>query len=140
MTGIASAGLRHVFLHDFVLNAEIGVYPEEHARRQRVRIAVNLGVQEQAGKPPKRLEDVVDYAAVADRVRAIVSAGHIAFVEELAERIAADCLLDGRVKVARIRVEKLDAFDDIGSAGVEIERLQAEVCPPSRTSSDGSEI
>jgi len=43
-------------------------------------------------------------------------------VETLAERIAALCLDDARVRSVRIRVEKLDVFPDATSVGVEIER------------------
>jgi dihydroneopterin aldolase len=40
----------------------------------------------------------------------------------MAERIAEACLMDARVQVARVRVEKLDVFADAVSAGVEVER------------------
>jgi dihydroneopterin aldolase len=43
-------------------------------------------------------------------------------VETLAEEIADICLDDGRVRVVRVRVEKLDVFDEAVSVGVEIER------------------
>jgi dihydroneopterin aldolase len=65
----------------------------------------------------------LDYELLADRVRAIAKAGHINLVETLAERIASACLLDARVLTARIRVEKLDVFDDTSAAGVEVERV-----------------
>jgi dihydroneopterin aldolase len=48
-------------------------------------------------------------------------------VETLAERIAEACLADPRIHLARIRVEKLDIFADAASAGVEIERRQADL-------------
>ncbi len=35
------------------------------------------------------------------------------------------CLTDGRIRSARVRVEKLDAFPDAASVGVEIERFSA---------------
>jgi len=120
-------GLRHVFLRDLVLPASIGVYPHEHAARQRVRINVDLGVTDdtaRSGIPVGRdeLGRVVDYETVANQVRAIVGAGHVRLAETLAERIAAACLMDERVELVRIRVEKLDIFPDAVSAGVEIER------------------
>ena len=73
------------------------------------------------------LSRVVDYEAMADRVRTIVSGGHVRLVETLAERIAEACLADRRVQLARIRVEKLDIFADAASAGVEIERRQSDL-------------
>jgi len=59
---------------------------------------------------------------VATAVRAIVAAGHIKLVETLAERIAAACLADTRVRLVHVRVEKLDVFQDAAAAGVAIVR------------------
>ena len=135
-TRIASAvrGLRHVFLRDMVLTASIGIYPHEHSAPQRVRINVDLAVEDDGARAASRagagrdeLSRVVDYEQVAINVRAIVSAGHVRLVETLAERIAEACLADHRVHAARIRVEKLDIFADATSAGVEIERRQADL-------------
>lgn len=130
MIASASAGIRHVFLRDMVLPASIGVYPHEHAAPQRVRVNVDLGVEDEAlraGAAVGRdeLPRVVDYEKVASRVRAIVGAGHTRLVETLAERIARACLDDPRVRLVRVRVEKLDIFPDAVSAGVEIERVRS---------------
>ncbi len=127
----AARGLRHVFLRDMVLQASIGIYPHEHETAQRVRINIDLGVEDDGARPLSRtgvgrdeLIRVVDYEAVANTVRRIAGAGHVRLVETLAERIAEACLTDKRVHLARIRVEKLDVFPDAVSAGVEIERRQ----------------
>jgi dihydroneopterin aldolase len=122
--------LRHVFLRDMVLPASIGIYPHEHAARQRVRINVDLGVDDDSALAgiavgPDELTRVVDYEKVANLVRSIVGSGHLRLVETLAEHIADACLNDARVRLVRIRVEKLDVFADAVSAGVEIERRSA---------------
>lgn len=129
MTGIASArlGMRHVFLRDMVLPASIGIYPHEHAATQRVRINVDLGVVDDSAVAgvavgPDELGRVVSYEKIANSVRAITASGHVRLVETLAERIVQACFADGRVRVVRVRVEKLDVFPDAVSAGVEIER------------------
>jgi dihydroneopterin aldolase len=130
----AQRALRHVFLHDMVLQASIGVHGFEHDAPQRIRINVDLGVADDAlllssragarapGPGEDQLSRVVDYEAVARQVRALVAAGHVRLIETLAERIAEACLADTRVRVARIRVEKLDIFADVEAVGVEIER------------------
>jgi dihydroneopterin aldolase len=130
----SARALRHVFLRDLVLPASIGVLPHEHAARQRVRINVDLGVQDDGAQPYSRaavgrdeLARVVDYALVAEQVRQIVAAGHVRLVETLAERIAEACLADPRIHLARIRVEKLDVYPDIAAVGVEIERRQTNL-------------
>ena len=130
---IASAahGIRHVFLRNMVLPVSIGVYPHEREAAQRVRINVDLGVHEQGEDGSERLSRVLDYEALAQRVRELAGAGHVLLVETLAERIAQDCLRDARVQSARIRVEKLDVFADMEAAGVEVERCRPANHPPS---------
>lgn len=127
----ASRGLRHVFLRDMILRASIGVHPPEHETPQRVRINVDLAVEDDGALPLSRrrvgrdeLSRVVDYEQIANAVRGIVASGHVRLAETLAERIAESCLADPRIHLARVRVEKLDVFADAASAGVEIERRQ----------------
>ncbi|HUB11576.1 MAG TPA: dihydroneopterin aldolase [Acetobacteraceae bacterium] len=130
----STRALRHVFLRDMVLAASIGVYPHEEAAKQRVRINVDLGVEDDGARALSRarvgrdeLSRVVDYEKIAAAVRQIVAAGHVRLVETLAERVAEACLEDPRVHLARVRVEKLDIFADATSAGVEIERRQGDL-------------
>jgi dihydroneopterin aldolase len=125
--GLADAGrrIRQVFLRDMVLQASIGVYQHEHTTSQRVRINVDLAVDE--GDPADAtdsLHRVVSYEVVANTVRRIAGAGHVKLVETLAERIAEACLADHRVLLARVQVEKLDIFPDAVAGGVVIERAR----------------
>ena len=120
---------RRMFIRDLVLTASIGVYPHEHAQAQRVRINLDLAVADDGAQPLSRaavgaddLARVVDYEAIVRAARAIVGAGHVQLVETLAERLAEACLSDPRVRLVRVRVEKLDVFPDASAAGVEIER------------------
>jgi len=120
---------RHMFIRDLVLAASIGVYPHEHAARQRVRINIDLAITDdgfshlsRAAVGQDELTRVVSYETIVIKVREMVSAGHVQLVETLAERLCESCLDDPRVLIARVRVEKLDVFPDAASAGVEIER------------------
>jgi dihydroneopterin aldolase len=117
-----------------ILPASIGVHAHEHGASQRVRINIDLAVEDDGARPLSRaavgrdtLSRVVDYEQIAAKVRAIVNNGHVKLVETLAERIAESCLADARVHVARVRVEKLDIFADAASAGVEVERRRADL-------------
>ena len=127
----AATGLRHVFVRDLVLPCNIGVHLHEKGRTQRVCINLDLGVWEGDGQHGDRLENVVCYENVVTRVRAVTADGHVNLAETLAERIAALCLQDSTCRSVRVRVEKLDVFEDAKSVGVEIERFSA-VCPRPR--------
>lgn len=125
---IASADLRerHVFLRDLELNALIGVHTHERGTSQPIRINIDLTVSEGTGPVGDELSTVVDYEKVANQVVAIVNAGHVNLVETLAERIAMAALEDARVKIARVRIEKLKAIPSAASVGVEIERSRSQ--------------
>ncbi len=127
----AAAGLRHVFVRDLVLACNIGVHQHEKGQPQRVRINLDLGVWEGNGLHGDRLENVVCYEDIVTRVRAVTADGHVNLAETLAERIAALCLQDPTCRSVRVRVEKLDVFEDASSVGVEIERF-ARTQPRSR--------
>lgn len=118
------AGMRRVFVRDLIVKAMIGVHGHERNGHQRVRINVDLAVPEADQTVQDRLSDVVCYEEITTAIRDIVAAGHINLVETLAEKIAARCLADSRVHSVRIRVEKLDVFEDASSVGIEIERVR----------------
>lgn len=122
----AAHSVRHVFVHDLLISALIGIYTHEKKGSQPVRINIDLTVREGDTDIDDRFENVVCYEEVAKKVEAIAAAGHVNLVETLAEDIAAACLEDPRVFVARVRVEKLAAIENAASVGVEIERIRAE--------------
>lgn len=120
----AARRIRHVFVRDLIAEARIGVYDHEQGRSQRIRINVDLEVDDMTDHND-RIENVVCYYRVVEGIRAIVAAGHISLAETLAERIAEISLADHRVFAARVRVEKLDIVREAASVGVEIERRKA---------------
>jgi dihydroneopterin aldolase len=119
----AGLPIRRVFVRNLVLDAAIGIYPSEMGRHQRVRINIDLAVED---VPPRAdsITEVVSYEGLVSSARAVVSeGGHVQLVETLAERLAACCFGDPRILSARIRVEKLDIFEEAEAVGVEIERF-----------------
>jgi dihydroneopterin aldolase len=117
----AALAVRHVFIRNLEVLANIGVHGHEKGKLQPVRINVDLAVEDLA-QLEDRLDTVVDYGDITRRIREIIGSGHINLAETLAERIACACFDDTRVKTARVRVEKLHALPGAESAGVEIER------------------
>src|ERR1700735_4827294 len=92
-------------------------------RWMAVRINVDLATDDFADAQDM-LENVVDYHVIEKRIRAIIAEGHVRLAETLAERIAAACFEDARVRTVRVRVEKLQALTYAESVGIEIERTR----------------
>ena len=113
------AGTDHIFVRDFVLPARVGAYAREREQPQRVRFNVDVKVR-RTGHGVEDMRDVFSYDVITDGIRIIVAQEHIAFLETLAERVAASVLGHPRAVTATVRVEKLDVGP--GAVGVEIVR------------------
>ena len=109
----------HIFVRDFVLPARIGAYAREREKPQNVRFNVDAKVR-RIGHGVEDMRDVFSYDVITDGIRIIVAQEHIAFLETLAERVAASVLGHPRVVSVTVRVEKLDVGP--GAVGVEIVR------------------
>jgi 7,8-dihydroneopterin aldolase/epimerase/oxygenase len=117
----AAKAIRHVFIRNLEVLMHIGVHGHEHGKPQPVRVNVDLAVEDTI-ELEDRLDKVVDYETITMKIRAMAAGGHINLAETMAERIAAICFADRRVRTARVRVEKLHALPGAESGGVEIER------------------
>jgi dihydroneopterin aldolase len=115
--------LDRVFVHDLVLDVEIGVYTHEKGVTQRVRFSVDVDLIPAARALNDDIREAFDYDIIIKGIKTIVARGHINLVETLAEEVAKLCLAHPRAQSVRIMIEKLDK--EPGALGVEIVRAKA---------------
>jgi FolB domain-containing protein len=113
------AATDQIFVRDFVLPVRIGAYAREREKPQNVRFNVDAKVR-RTGHDVEDMRDVFSYDVITDGIRIIVAQEHIAFLETLAERVAASVLGHPRVMSVTVRAEKLEVGP--GAVGVEIVR------------------
>jgi dihydroneopterin aldolase len=109
-----------VFVHDFVLDVQIGVYTHEKGVTQRVRFSVDVDVLPAAQSLDDDIGRAFDYDTIIKGIKRIIGRGHINLVETLAEEIARHCLAHPRAGRVTVKIEKLDK--EPGAVGVEIVR------------------
>ena len=109
-----------VFVHDLVLDAEIGVYSHEKGVTQRARFSVDIEVAPTRQSIDDQIERVLDYDMIIAIIKTILAEGHINLVETLADEIATRCLSHPRAASVKVKIEKLDK--EPGAVGVEIVR------------------
>ena len=114
--------LYRMFIRDLVLSTSIGVHAYEKLARQRVRINVELDVQQEAAGIDDDLRNVVCYDELIQAMQKLGSGPHIQLAETMAERILELCLADERVRRASATVEKLDVYENAGAVGVTMMR------------------
>jgi len=95
-----------------------GVLEHERINGQYFSVDATLGLSISHAAHTDDLADTVNYAEVADSIRARIAGEPVDLIEKLAELIATDCLESPQVVFAKIRVHKPDApiegeFDDV---------------------------
>ncbi len=121
-----NSGYDLIFLNDFMIDANIGVYKHEKIKSQPLRINIIAKV-----KNPKKINDdklysVVCYNQISKKITKIIKSGHTILLEKLAEKIFQECFKNKRIQTMKIRLEKLDAIQEAESAGIEVERSRSE--------------
>lgn len=112
-----------VFMHDLVLDVEIGVYTHEKGVTQRVRFSVDVDLFPAVHALNDDIRQAFDYDTIIKGIKTIIAHGHISLVETLAEEVANICLAHPRAQSVRVMIEKLDK--EPGAVGVEIVRAKA---------------
>ena len=121
-----NSGYDLIFLNDFVIDANIGVYKHEKIKSQPLRINIIAKVKNPKKINDDKLHSVVCYNQISKKIKKIIKSGHTILLEKLAEKIFQECFKNKRIQTMKIRLEKLDAIQEAESAGIEVERSRSE--------------
>ena len=111
-----------IFIHELLIETTIGVHPWERDLRQTLRLDLELGAGIRPAAATDRLEDTLDYQAVAQRISGFAAASNFQLVETLAERLAELLLREFAVPWLRLTLHKPGVPLGAKAAGVMIER------------------
>lgn len=118
------ARCQRVLIQGMIIDCLIGIHEREHEASQRVSIDVELVRREPDDPTDENYARVMCYETVINQIRAIAAEGHIKLVETFAERIAEACQLKyPDITALNIAINKIDAFPDVASVGVRLERI-----------------
>jgi 7,8-dihydroneopterin aldolase/epimerase/oxygenase len=106
-----------IFVRNLVLDTNIGALSHEMNGMQKVRFTVEMTVPTITDHGDK-LQNVVPYHPIVDRIKEIVSEGHVELVETLSQRIARAAMDDMRVIDVAVTIEKLDVIPGAEAAGI----------------------
>ena len=120
------SGYDLIFLTDFTLQANVGVYKHEKEKTQPIKINVIAKVRNPKRINDNNLQSVVCYNQISKKIKKIIKSGHTILLEKLAEKIFQECFKNKRIETMKIRLEKPEAIEDAGGAGIEVERSRIE--------------
>lgn len=111
-----------IYLNDLRVDTTIGVYDRERRIRQTLVLDLEIGTDFRKAAASDKIEDTVDYQAVAERIVNFAGTSEFKLVETLAEKIADILIREFEVPWCRLRLNKQGALRGVRDVGVVIER------------------
>ncbi len=111
-----------VFLRDLRIDTIIGIYGWERHTTQTLVLDLEMSADIAAAAATDRIEDTLDYKAVAKRLIQFVGESRFQLVETLAERCAQIVREEFGVRWVRLTLNKQGAVRGARDVGVIIER------------------
>ena len=111
-----------VFIRELKVDTVVGIYDWERRIRQSVVLDIEMGSDIARGASTDRIEDALDYKAVAKRVAGYVRESEFQLVETMAEKVAELVMQEFKVPWIKITLNKPGAVSGSKSVGVVIER------------------
>jgi dihydroneopterin aldolase len=111
-----------VFIRELKVDTLVGIYDWERRLRQHVILDIEMGADIARAAKSDKIEDTLDYKAVAKRVIQFVHDAEFGLVETLAEKVAEIIMQEFQVPWVKITLNKPGAVSGSKSVGVAIER------------------
>ncbi len=111
-----------VFIRELKIDTVVGIYDWERRIRQVVVLDLDMAADVAKGAKSDRIEDALDYKAVAKRLIQFVSEAEFQLVETLAEKVAELVMREFGVRWVKVTLNKPGAVSGSKSVGVMIER------------------
>lgn len=119
---------RRLFLRNYEVMINIGVYEFEKKGEQRLLINVDLYIPLALSTPVNdQLDEVVDYDFIRDTIARLMARGHVQLQESLCDDIVRAMLEHPRVRAANVSTMKPDVYPDCEGVGVEVFKIKDNV-------------
>jgi dihydroneopterin aldolase len=118
-----------IFLRELKTETIIGIFDWERKVKQTISIDLEMPADIARAARTDRIEDTLNYKAVAKRVQSYVEASSFQLVETLAENVARICLLEFDLEWVRVTLNKPGAIRNSRDVGVMIERHRHDLDP-----------
>lgn len=111
-----------IFIHELHIETTIGVHPWERQIRQTLILDLELGTDIRPAAATDRINDTLDYQAIAQQIRELATGCDFKLVETLGERIAELVLREFVPPWLRLTLRKPGVPLGAREAGIIIER------------------
>jgi dihydroneopterin aldolase len=92
-----------ITLKEMRFHAQVGILPHERESFQPLEVDLRVSIADDSRAPA----DVVDYRGLYDAVSSVIDAGHIDYLEEIADRVVSRAMqVSARIERVHVAVRK----------------------------------
>ena len=111
---------RKIFLEDYIIDINIGVYDYEKISPQKIIINVELYILlENTISKNDDINDIFDYNFIKKSIDELVTEKHIELQETFCDKILDKMISHNLVHAARVSIKKPDIYKQANAVGVE---------------------
>ena len=114
----------YIFLEDLEVRCIIGIFDWERKIRQKILISLEIPANVRRAASKDRIEDAINYKAIAKKILKDVPKTRFNLVESLAEYVADICLKEFKLRKVTVRISKPGAVRNSKNVGIQITRKQ----------------
>lgn len=111
-----------MYIKDIEVKCIIGTQPVERKKKQAVIFNIMLECDLKPAGRSDKLADTLNYKTLTSDIVRLVEDSRYFLIERLADRVAAKCLTDRKVRAVTVSVEKPGALAEARTVSVEIRR------------------
>lgn len=111
-----------VYIRELEIETIIGIYDWEREQKQIVSMDLEMAADNRAAASSEKIEQALDYKAVAKRLIEFIESSEFFLVETMAEKVAEIIMQEFSVPWLKLRVGKPGAVTGSKDVGVIIER------------------
>lgn len=121
------ADCRRLFLRNYRVAANIGIYDYEKRGAQTMAVDVDLFIPLTRSTPAHdKIAEVFDYDQIRDAINERVGRGHINLLETLCDDVARRLLSYPMVRAVRVATSKPDVYANAEGIGVEVFHIKED--------------
>jgi 7,8-dihydroneopterin aldolase/epimerase/oxygenase len=121
-TQVTIFDMNQIFIHEFRVDAWVGIYEWEMLRPQTLELNIDIGLAGETAGKSDNIKDTIHYGTVVERIQKDLAAKRFNLLEALAEHLAHIIVDELGAAWTRISVAKLGHIRGVKRVGVLITR------------------
>ena len=108
---------KKIIVKDLILLIFVGIHQFEKQKKQKVKFNIEITTDPNLKSD---IKSIVNYESVINDIKKITEEKHFELLESLSESIFDEIFKNKKIKIVKLKIEKLDIIKETKSVGIEV--------------------